>query len=257
MKKINHLYPCGEEENAYLEYQIACPQCGEILHFYFPADTFTRSSRSVSNTCHPFQKTISRGVREFFPHKVIRISEEVMGGRYSLYDNYLVYPLVDTETAEERRARLAAIRAGELSALLKEHPGKKQWIIETVVSRNDTILNALEPILQKYEAEPETQWEALDAVLLAIRKTDDAKCVLGRLGLKVEGTRSGVNMGEAVAFGAQSVMMGGSSFGSFALPMAAKPAPQEAKESWICVCGSVNTSKFCPECGSPSPKLRS
>lgn len=35
-------------------------------------------------------------------------------------------------------------------------------------------------------------------------------------------------------------------------PSAENPRPQ-APSSWTCACGSVNTGKFCPECGSPRP----
>ena len=33
---------------------------------------------------------------------------------------------------------------------------------------------------------------------------------------------------------------------------AAKPAIQSG-DTWTCSCGSVNTGKFCPNCGSPKP----
>ncbi len=41
-------------------------------------------------------------------------------------------------------------------------------------------------------------------------------------------------------------------------PQAPQTAPQQnsapSGESWVCACGSVNTGKFCPECGSKKPE---
>lgn len=35
---------------------------------------------------------------------------------------------------------------------------------------------------------------------------------------------------------------------------AATPAPAPAKDSWTCTCGTVNTGKFCEECGAKKPE---
>jgi membrane protease subunit (stomatin/prohibitin family) len=31
-------------------------------------------------------------------------------------------------------------------------------------------------------------------------------------------------------------------------------SPKPVVESWTCACGSVNTGKFCPQCGNPKPQ---
>ncbi len=35
---------------------------------------------------------------------------------------------------------------------------------------------------------------------------------------------------------------------------AAAVTAQREEETWVCACGSTNTSKFCPECGKPRPR---
>ena len=36
------------------------------------------------------------------------------------------------------------------------------------------------------------------------------------------------------------------------MPQTPQAAP--AANAWTCTCGSVNTGKFCPECGKPAPQ---
>ena len=38
-----------------------------------------------------------------------------------------------------------------------------------------------------------------------------------------------------------------------AAPVAPQPAAPAPAGTWTCACGSVNSGKFCPECGNPAP----
>lgn len=259
MITINQLYPCGNNFDEYLEYQLICQQCGKPIHIFLPANTNTHSYSFMSNTCHPFNKAIDRGNREFYAHKMIRIYEDLMGGGHSLYDSYHIYPLIDTETIEERKERLIKIKSHELLELMKNNSEKKQWIIKEVVNKNENILNALEPIIKKYEDTPENEWSHLDVILQGIKLSDDANNILERLGLKVRQSNPTV-LDTSIMFDANNLFTANNTFiNNTAVTIEEKTVStnkKEDKDSWICtVCGSKVTGKFCSVCGNPSPKL--
>ena len=55
--------------------------------------------------------------------------------------------------------------------------------------------------------------------------------------------------------------MGGASSSELLYKMeqqeAAQPKPEAPQNEWTCACGSVNTGKFCSQCGSPKPVVES
>lgn len=229
----NQLYPCGRNFDAFLEYRLACPRCGRGMQIFLPANTDTHSYTIPGNLCHPFTKSLSREGRD----NVLRLFDDAMGG-FSLCDSYHLYPMVEGETAEERQARLVRLKETELSHRLPDAPEKRGQIIEETAKRNETVLNALESILSEYEKTPREGWGRLDSILQSLTPRDDAKALLRRFGLMAGGTPA-VKQNPSMAVSIES-------FGTFAVRM-----PNAAKPTWTCSCGSVNNSKFCPNCGTP------
>ena len=72
---------------------------------------------------------------------------------------------------------------------------------------------------------------------------NSAGAMTGFMGMGMAMNAGGVNAQNLYAMGQQ------------AAPAAAAPAAPAA-EAWTCACGSVNTGKFCPECGAKKPVYR-
>ena len=73
---------------------------------------------------------------------------------------------------------------------------------------------------------------------------NSAGAMTGFMGMGMAMNAGGVNAQNLYAMGQQQ-----------AAPAAAAPAAPSA-EAWTCACGSVNTGKFCPECGAKKPVYR-
>lgn len=73
---------------------------------------------------------------------------------------------------------------------------------------------------------------------------NSAGAMTGFMGMGMAMNAGGVNAQNLYAMGQQQ-----------AAPAAAAPAAPTA-EAWTCACGSVNTGKFCPECGTKKPVYR-
>ena len=73
---------------------------------------------------------------------------------------------------------------------------------------------------------------------------NSAGAMTGFMGMGMAMNAGGVNAQNLYAMGQQQ-----------AAPAAAAPAAPVA-ETWTCACGSVNTGKFCPECGAKKPVYR-
>ena len=73
---------------------------------------------------------------------------------------------------------------------------------------------------------------------------NSAGAMPGFMGMGMAMNAGGVNAQNLYAMGQQQ-----------AAPAAAAPAAPAA-EAWTCACGSVNTGKFCPECGAKKPVYR-
>ena len=73
---------------------------------------------------------------------------------------------------------------------------------------------------------------------------NSAGAMTGFMGMGMAMNAGGVNAQNLYAMGQQQ-----------AAPAAAAPAAPAA-EAWTCACGSVNTGKFCPECGAKKPVYR-
>ena len=74
---------------------------------------------------------------------------------------------------------------------------------------------------------------------------NSAGAMTGFMGMGMAMNAGGVNAQNLYAMGQQQ-----------AAPAAAPTAAAPAAESWTCACGSVNTGKFCPECGAKKPVYR-
>ncbi|MGM9575528.1 MAG: SPFH domain-containing protein [Oscillospiraceae bacterium] len=74
---------------------------------------------------------------------------------------------------------------------------------------------------------------------------NSAGAMTGFMGMGMAMNAGGVNAQNLYAMGQQQ-----------AAPAAAPTAAAPAVESWTCACGSVNTGKFCPECGAKKPVYR-
>ena len=73
---------------------------------------------------------------------------------------------------------------------------------------------------------------------------NSAGAMTGFMGMGMAMNAGGVNAQNLYAMGQQQ-----------AAPAAAAPAAPAA-ETWTCACGSVNTGRFCPECGAKKPVYR-
>ena len=73
---------------------------------------------------------------------------------------------------------------------------------------------------------------------------NSAGAMTGFMGMGMAMNAGGVNAQNLYAMGQQQ-----------AAPAAGAPAAPSA-EAWTCACGSVNTGKFCPECGAKKPVYR-
>lgn len=70
-------------------------------------------------------------------------------------------------------------------------------------------------------------------------------------GSNANGSMAGF-MGMGMGMNTAGGFMGAAS-GANMEQMKMKPSSASDKDTWTCQCGSVNTGKFCPECGSPRP----
>ena len=78
---------------------------------------------------------------------------------------------------------------------------------------------------------------------------NSAGAMTGFMGMGMAMNAGGVNAQNLYAMGQQQAAP------AAAAPAAAAPAAPAA-ETWTCACGSVNTGKFCPECGAKKPVYR-
>ena len=71
----------------------------------------------------------------------------------------------------------------------------------------------------------------------------------------MQAAASNQNAGAAMAFAGMNMAAGAGGMNLQNLyAMGQNGAAQPAgKESWTCACGTVNTGKFCSECGKPRP----
>lgn len=188
MNTLNYLYPFGEGHDSYLEYQLCCKRCGKIMHLFLPNELTHTGYCNGGNSCHDFGYSINRGTQTLFADNVIKLRNDSFGNSYLLFDNYHLYPLIPEETVEERKERLIRIKQAELATLLVDNPKKKQWIVETLVNRNDTILNTLEEVIKVYEKTGQEGWDKLDGALLDTTLKDDAISLLQRFGVGCQHT---------------------------------------------------------------------
>ena len=253
---INELYPYGKEYDSFLEYRVCCPTCGNVIRYFIPTALGIRIHAMSGDTCHPFIKSIDRerltpglGRSEFYPHKMIRLREDMMGGGY-YGDLYNLYPMIDGESAEERQARLSEIKLSELAGRMTGAPEKKEWLVRELVKRNECILNALDEITGSYERATEDKWREYDRIIEEVDEKSSAASLLLRFGINTKYSAATVPS-EAVCLSVDSPVT--SSFSAQSTTTAA--VNTAADGTWICpLCGNRSSSRFCTECGSPRPK---
>lgn len=241
----NYIYPYGEQFNDFLEYQVNCPVCGEVIYFFIPENTKGVRMNMNFDTCHPFLKSISLPGA----HKMIKIREDMMGGG-SVYDLYNLYPIIKGESEKDRKERLVQIKLNDLKECMKNNPVKKEWLVRTLVEKNENILGSLEQLITIYEEKPQAEWNALDAKIENVKKTDSGTKLLMSFGQKT--TYSSATVNPSTGFlgmqfnDAMNLKSAFDTTSSFVTPSTNKPSPGQ----WICPnCGNVNNGVFCTECG--------
>lgn len=258
MDKTNILYPFGEGYDSYLEYQMNCPNCGKVIHLFLPAELTHTGYSFGGNNCHNFWYTLNRGTKALFPNKVVKLRSEVFGGSdYLLFDNYHLYPIIPSESKDQRKARLTGIMLEELDALLISNPEKKKWIIEELINRNDTILNSLEEILKTYENTEQDSWDKLDNYILETTLKDDATSLLGNFNVKYKQVIKHTQPEPVNPFfiNSPSNQFQNPFFMDEKTEEQPKPAVQTPIVEWTCTCGTKTNKKFCPNCGYLCPEL--
>lgn len=261
MSENNTLYPYGSGYESYDEYHLTCPQCGKQITCLLPVEPFRYSMKSAGTACHSIDKMIQRGNTDYFPHKMIKFRDDAMGGGH-IDDFYNLYPILKGESPEERRKRLIQIKLSELTERLTFDPAKKEQIVTELAERNDTILNALDPILKEYEKTPREKWPELDARIRMVTPENSAVDLIRRFALKptyssaVQDNPAGLQVDMNLFnsfnsnpdFGMTSSEFTGTS--SSAIP----GTTSSAADSWTCAsCGAVSSGKFCMTCGMPRP----
>ncbi len=186
-----------------------------------------------------------------------RISE--MGIRYSAVPGHtmeLAQALNDVLSESWGKRRGIVIEAFGVNSITasKEDEEMIKELQRTAVMRNPTMAAAT---LTSAQA---------DAMRTAAGNESGA--MMGFMGMNMAGVAGGMNaqslyqMGQAQQTQPQQGAYATAPNGGFGNPQQAVPqqaapqqaAPAPAGDSWTCSCGSVNTGKFCPNCGSPKPQ---
>lgn len=168
MGELNNFYPMGENFKDFYEYHLNCHSCGKLIKIFLPVDKYDGSYiYNSAALCHQFPYNIERQfLRKPFEHKMIKLRNDMMGGGVTC-DSYNLYPVINGETDADRKKRLVLLKLSELDQVMKAYPDKKKEIVTEVVNRNETILNALETVLKKYEASKDC-WPEYDNKLKQI-----------------------------------------------------------------------------------------
>lgn len=95
--------------------------------------------------------------------------------------------------------------------------------------------------------------------------TDAKRAMAYDVASRGKAMRDAANNPNGAAMGMMGVNMvngmGGASSSELLYKMeqqeAAQPKPEAPQNGWTCACGSVNTGKFCSQCGSPKPVVES
>ncbi|MBQ4464335.1 MAG: SPFH domain-containing protein [Oscillospiraceae bacterium] len=91
----------------------------------------------------------------------------------------------------------------------------------------------------------EAQAEAMKAAA-----SNQGGAMMGFMGMNMAQANGGMNAQNLFAMGQQQQAMQQQAAAPAPTPV---PAPAPTGDSWTCACGTVNTGKFCLECGKPKP----
>ncbi len=148
-------------------------------------------------------------------------------------------------------------------ALAKDWREKRGLELGNITFNSATMSKEDEDRIKKYEdlawaANPMNAGAVLTDAQAEAMKTaagNQGGAMMGFMGMGMAQQAGGMNAQNLFAMGQQQQMMQQQQMQQQAPAPAPAPAPaaKPAADSWTCSCGTVNTAKFCSECGSPKP----
>lgn len=227
---------CALGDAGLREYRLECCSCGQSLSVFTPADGLSRG-RSFNVDC-PSCGGLHLDVNSLVmsdhgnPQAPLHLNQVMMGGGY-VHDFYCLYPQVEGESAEDRKARLVALAAQSCTeADLPEE--EIRGLIGQLYDRNPYVLHVAKDVIDDIAKHPEQA-----ELIQEIGPAENGNCVLQRFGFNVTWSAA------VVTSPAQAVDLSQVSMGSFAVPV-----PASGSKKFCSECGAVAVGKFCVECGA-------
>ena len=251
-------YRCGQDEPTW-RYEFICPHCERTANVFLPRETPAAGWGGRVPEC-PFCGgyliSIERFGRLSRPaHNEITIKQETTGGG-SVYADYVMYPFLDGESAEDRKARLVGIALESCKdAAVPE--AEKRELLELLYDKHPNLLHVAKELVEEVARE---DFARVKAVVEGVTLKDNANSMLRRLGFNTQWFAPAPDVVPAIAVIQESAGMGfGMGIASMQAQGAAQPAAEVAQSATVgdvpkkfcAFCGAAVSGKFCPECGMP------